>query len=135
MFFGIEPDVVPETVKDHDEYFGDTIHSDFILSTDKSLEVTREVFRFESPKMPKALGRIGQAVTVGFLEEELQERSGIYLNETDERINSVFDPIMRNTYGQLPSSLRKQGIPAYLAVRDKITDFKHLVNSTSTVTS
>ena len=123
-FFGIKPNFVPETVEEHEEYFEDTIHSDFILSTDKSIEMAHKVFRFESPKMPKAIGRIGQAVTVGFLEEELQERSGIHLNTTDERINNVFDPIMRNTYGQLPMSIRNQGIPAYLAGRQKIVHLR-----------
>jgi uncharacterized protein (DUF2236 family) len=124
-FFGIKPNFVPENVTEHDDYWQDTIHSDFILSTDKSIEMVQKVFRFESPKMPKTIGRIGQAVTVGFLEEEIQERSGINLNKTDERINKVFDVFMRDTYGKLPISLRKQGIPAYLSTRKKIASIKN----------
>ncbi len=120
-FFGIHPDVLPPTLKDFKRYWEDRLGGDQLLRTKASREMSRAVFRFQTPKVLSPLGKISQSISIMSLDPRLLERSGLRPTPSDKRISAGIDYMMRNTYGHLPFLLRTQAVPAYMATQRVLT--------------
>lgn len=115
--FGIQPELLPPDVAALDHYWEDKLNGDDLLQTEVSRRMAKIVFRFESPQVPKPLGRLGQAMLIGSLDQRLQDKADIHPTPLDHRLSNTVDGIMQYTYARLPRNVRVQAVPAVLGLR------------------
>ncbi len=121
QMFGIHPSIMPATIEELDNYWESMIEHGHLLQTDASRTMAQTVFRFSSPRFPKTLARIGQAVSITSLDPRLQEQAGLYPTKRDQQLARVIDVSMRQTYSRIPRRLRTQALPwSYVTVRRQV---------------
>ena len=116
-FFGIDPTLQPDTVDELKAYWNERIDTNDLLRTDVSRTMAQTVFRFTSPKVPRSLERIGQAISITSLDARLQEQAGLQPTSSDLRIATAIDRMMKKTYGRVPAVARERVIPTYMGTR------------------
>ena len=117
QFFGIDPTLQPDKSDELKRYWDGRIDEQGLLKTNVSRRMAQTVFRFTSPKVPRLLERVGQAITITSLDPRLQKQAELTPTLSDVKIAAAVDKIMQNTYGRLPSAVREQAIPAYVGAR------------------
>lgn len=116
-FFGVDPSIQPSTVDELKTYWNERIDNSGLLKSDVSRRMAQTVFRFSSPKVPRSLEKLGQAISVTSLDSRLQEQADLRPSPSEQKLAAAFDRTMRSTYGRVPSAVREKVIPAYVGTR------------------
>lgn len=101
-FFGINKNIIPRQVSEHDNYMDSMLNGNLLGSTNISNSMVKNVFTFRHRTLPLPIAYIIKAISRTSLDPRFQTRFGVEPNVRDKAIAASFDLAIGRTYRLIP---------------------------------